>query len=290
MGSIFQLTDIDSGREFYDPIPGNVVIEYTETGLSQLVHVEADSVAFEAAISVRSIFLTLQERLYGQPADCFQAQEISGVEKYMTERVKMRPIILNMESHLCKVIETTMINASCFQDSVQRDMHWITCLSLVHSQESSENFTGNRLRQHDFIKMVENLEWYMHGQIVELYGEENYPVGFLNDIKIHFRHYDNFDEAVLKWEKRKKRINWDNLFIIGDSRNEDYEVIQRFDRLPYKNKVIFSLIPYPEFKSFFYVKAFKKKWGVMTDFKNQFLKRRYLDDFDYIAFLNGMLY
>ena len=143
------------------------------------------------------------------------------------------------------------------------------------------------IEQHDFVKMVENLEWYMNSQIVELYGDEDYPTGLLNDIKIHFKHYDSFDQAVSKWEKRKKRINWDNLFIIGTSYNGDYGVIQRFDKLPYKNKVIFSPVRYPEFKSVYYVKAFKEKWGVTTDFKNQFLMRRYLDDFDYVAFLNG---
>lgn len=142
------------------------------------------------------------------------------------------------------------------------------------------------IEQHDFIKMIENLEWYMNEPIVELHGEEDYPVGLLNDIKIYFRHYDSFDEAVSKWEERKKRIHWDNLFIVGDSWDGDYEVIQQFDRLPYKNKVIFSPVPYPEFKSVYYVEAFKEKWGVTTDFKNQFLKRRYLDDFDYVSFLN----
>ena len=139
----------------------------------------------------------------------------------------------------------------------------------------------------DFVKMMENLEWYMNGQIIEVTDkEEDYPVGMLHDIKIYFRHYDSFDEAVSKWEERKKRIRWNNLFIVGSCWNGDYEVIQRFEQLPYKNKVIFSPIPYPEFQSVYYVKKFKRRWGVMTDFKDQFLKRRYLDDFDYVAFLN----
>ena len=139
----------------------------------------------------------------------------------------------------------------------------------------------------DFVKMMENLEWYMNGQIIEVTDkEEDYPVGMLHDIKIYFRHYDSFEEAVSKWEERKKRIRWNNLFIVGSCWNGDYEVIQRFEQLPYKNKVIFSPIPYPEFQSVYYVKKFKRRWGVMTDFKDQFLKRRYLDDFDYVAFLN----
>ena len=54
------------------------------------------------------------------------------------------------------------------------------------------------------------------------------------------------------------------------------------------NKVIFTHIPYPEFKSAFYIKGFEKEQGVkvLIYFKKQFFIRRYLDDFDYISFLN----
>ena len=39
------------------------------------------------------------------------------------------------------------------------------------------------------------------------------------------------------------------------------------------------------------MKRFKEKGelGIITDFKNQLLKRRYLDDFDYVEFLNHMV-
>lgn len=141
--------------------------------------------------------------------------------------------------------------------------------------------------EEDFIKMVENLKWYMDGQLVELVGEEGYPLGQLNDIKIRFIHYRTFSDAALKWEERKKRINWDNLFIVGVSCDGDLDIIRRFERLPYKNKVIFSPIEYPGFESVYCIK-FKERWGTMTEFKRQVLKRRYLDEFDYVTFLNGV--
>lgn len=143
----------------------------------------------------------------------------------------------------------------------------------------------------DYVKLLENLEWYMD-QNIEKYEDErfDYPTGMLGDIEIRFNHYKTFEEAVEKWEARKKRINWNNLFIIGiDGDNCTYESMCRFDALPYKNKVIFTHKPYPEIKSAFYIKGFEKESGVgvLLYFKKQFLIRRYLDDFDYISFLNG---
>ena len=143
----------------------------------------------------------------------------------------------------------------------------------------------------DYVKMLENLQWYMEQQILPY--EDNrfeFPTGKLADIEIRFNHYNTFDEAVAKWEERKKRIDWDNLFILGiDGDNCSYKTMQRFDQLPYKNKVIFTHIPYPEIESSYYIPGFENEEGVgvLLDFKKQFLVRRYLDDFDYVSFLNG---
>ncbi len=142
----------------------------------------------------------------------------------------------------------------------------------------------------DYVKMLENFRWYLDQQIIPCEDSRfDFPTGMLGDIEIRFNHYNSIDEAINKWNERKKRINWDNLFIIGiDGDNCSYESIKRFDELPYKNKVIFTHIPYPEIKSAYYIKGFEKEngIGVLINFKNQFLIRRYLDDFDYVSFLN----
>lgn len=143
----------------------------------------------------------------------------------------------------------------------------------------------------DYVKMLENIHWYMEQPILPY--EDNrfeFPTGMLGDIEIRFNHYKTFDEAVAKWEERKQRINWDNLFVLGiDGDNCSYETMRRFDMLPYENKVIFTHIPYPEIKSSYYIPGFEREEGVgvLLYFKKQFLVRRYLDDFDYVSFLNG---
>lgn len=59
----------------------------------------------------------------------------------------------------------------------------------------------------DFVKMVENLEWYMQQPIMPYEDSRfDYPTGMLGDIEIRFNHYKTFEEAVSKWEERKKGL------------------------------------------------------------------------------------
>lgn len=142
----------------------------------------------------------------------------------------------------------------------------------------------------DFVKMVENLEWYMSQEIAELEGEsDRCPVGLLGDITIYFVHYDTFSEGVSKWEERKRRINRNNMFIVGMGTDTcTRETLARFERLPYPDKVIFTHKTYPEFKSSFHIKGYEQKGGLccLPVYKKQLLKRRPVDDFDYVTFLN----
>jgi uncharacterized protein (DUF1919 family) len=59
------------------------------------------------------------------------------------------------------------------------------------------------------------------------------------------------DEVVCrqKWERRIKRINWDNLFIKfrEDPWDVREEYLAEFDRLSYEYKIGFTLNDYPEF-------------------------------------------
>ena len=144
----------------------------------------------------------------------------------------------------------------------------------------------------DFIKFCENLEYYINCEIKPV--EQNkfdYPVAQIDDILLYCMHYDSFEEVKEKWEERKKRINYDNLFFIMSERDGcTIEDIINFDNLPYKNKVIFVHEPMPDIKSAYYipntetVENGKNCVVPLSEFKDD--KKRYIDDFDYISFLN----
>lgn len=143
----------------------------------------------------------------------------------------------------------------------------------------------------DYVRFLENLPWYLEQPVVPCEDDRfDFPCGMVGDVEIRFNHYKTFDEAKAKWEERKQRIDWNNLFIIGiDGDNCTYESICRFDALPFRNKVIFTHKPYPEIASAHYLPGFEDEGGirVATDTKNQFFIRRYIDQIDYVSFLNG---
>lgn len=91
----------------------------------------------------------------------------------------------------------------------------------------------------DFIKFVQNLSNYLSLELIEIFGYK-YPVGKLGDIKIHFLHYDSFYDAKMKWDERKKRVNFSNIFVImSDRDNYSDSLFSEFKKIKYK-KILFS--------------------------------------------------
>jgi uncharacterized protein (DUF1919 family) len=58
------------------------------------------------------------------------------------------------------------------------------------------------------------------------------------NIELCFSHYTSYESAVADWEKRKKRINWNNIFVTMYT--ENYEIVEEFDKLDYEKKVCFT--------------------------------------------------
>lgn len=142
----------------------------------------------------------------------------------------------------------------------------------------------------DFLKFVKRLDYYLAIDLQDITGNNLYPIGKLDDIEIHFLHYNTFTEAKKKWNQRRIRVNKQNLFIMMTDRDGcTLADIMEFDSLPYSNKVIFTHKPYPSIKSAVYIHGFEKcdQVGILSDWKSSFIMRRYLDDFDYVSFLNN---
>lgn len=66
----------------------------------------------------------------------------------------------------------------------------------------------------DFVKFVHNLREYLSYDLRFVTGIDPTPTAWCGDILIHFNHYATESEARAKWEERKRRVNYDNLFII----------------------------------------------------------------------------
>ena len=147
----------------------------------------------------------------------------------------------------------------------------------------------------DFILFVNHLKEYLEADLTEcLDHDKNYPVGELsyNDqkIKIYFMHYKTFREAKSKWETRKRRINFSNIYIIQTVVGEvTQEFLKKFESLPYKNKLLITknnnfqsecIVTHPIFQKSDY------RPGEILEYKSWFSCKRHMDDIGYVDFLN----
>ncbi len=137
----------------------------------------------------------------------------------------------------------------------------------------------------DYIRMLENFSPNLFNAIYFISQQESkhigelkereylgleYPIGVIGEgIEIHFLHYKSENEAREKWEERIKRINYNKLlFKFSDSELCSDELIQRFEALPYRNKICFTAKPFPHFKSNIYLPYFKNTTMVRDEWKH----------------------
>lgn len=152
--------------------------------------------------------------------------------------------------------------------------------------------TINLFFYHDhFLRFCENLDYYLQQDLViceepQHEPQSEYPVCLLGDLELHFLHYSSFADAKQKWDSRVKRINKDNLFLMLTCYDSaDHEFLERFDRLPYKNKVAFTEREFPEYSSAFCISGYEEGLGVLTLFDGLNGKRK-IDQFDYVGWFN----
>lgn len=93
----------------------------------------------------------------------------------------------------------------------------------------------------DFQKLIKNLKSYMQEEIqVYINEKDGYPIGIINDIEVHFLHYETCEEAKAAWEKRKLRIDYDKILILSTDRDGfDKKLFEEWKKVPYA-KVLFT--------------------------------------------------
>lgn len=142
-----------------------------------------------------------------------------------------------------------------------------------------------------FLRFCENLDYYLKQELTvcdnpQHKPEKEYPVCNLGDLELHFLHYSSLDEAKEKWTSRAKRIDKNNLFVMMSCFDaNDHTFLERFDKLPYKNKVIFTEKEFPEYASSFCIPGYEDGLGVLSLFDGLNGKRK-IDRFDYVKWFN----
>lgn len=90
----------------------------------------------------------------------------------------------------------------------------------------------------DFVKFVQNLEYYLNQELKMKTGTE-VVTGVLDDIELYFLHYHTNEEAYEKWNERKQRINMNKIFVIQTDRDGfDDNTFEEFKKIKYSKALI----------------------------------------------------
>lgn len=128
--------------------------------------------------------------------------------------------------------------------SIISDNCWggIVCHTL--GIECLSPFKNMFVEEEDYIKLLRELKWYMEQPLMfDCFGKDRhkpvtYPIMTLGDIRIHCNHEKDPEAAIENWDRRRKKINYNNLFV--EMYTERQDIIEKFLKLDeYKKKVCF---------------------------------------------------
>ncbi len=146
------------------------------------------------------------------------------------------------------------------------------------------------MSQDDFIKVIKKPLYYLNGDLSFVSTNKGFPVAKIYDITINFNHDSVQEEAAEKWYRRRKRIRWDNLFVIL----YEEEPLSKKDILALSEiqcKRLVVLTSYKTHTDLPYVKYIKRHYGRPNE--KHFLDRDYFNvqtfekHFNFVAWLNG---
>jgi uncharacterized protein (DUF1919 family) len=149
-----------------------------------------------------------------------------------------------------KALVTPNVNLEKYME-LKKNVPTIFCMNCwgaaTYSQlglEFASPFITTSVSDNDFLRFLHRPKWYME-QSLKLsrmaYNENiniEFPICMWGNIELCFSHYTSYESAVADWEKRKKRINWNNIFVTMYTENQ--EIAEEFDKLDYEKKVCFT--------------------------------------------------
>lgn len=145
----------------------------------------------------------------------------------------------------------------------------------------------------DFLTAMEHFDEFIATPLTEdTNSEKPYPVGIgIHGVKVHFMHYPDFISAIEKWEERKQRIDRHNMAIMLTNLNTDAQrmplTVQRFNALPFKNKLIITgvKIAAPNVVT---LKGYGQVQHKGIYATSRITGQRYIDQFDYVGYINHL--
>lgn len=210
---------------------------------------------------------------------------MANLFKWMTRKLQtlvnrvMRKRLNQKDKQRLKTAGVTLISSNCNGCWMLHD------LGLRYNSP----FVNLYIPAADYIKLLQDLPRYMEKELTFVHGLADYPVALLDDVHLYCVHYANEQDVRTQWERRKKRMDFNNVFVLFTDRDGcTKEHLNAFDALPFANKVVFTHQEYKDIASAVYVPGFEEQGyvGELHRFSG-WSGRRYYDRLDYTAWFNG---
>ena len=135
----------------------------------------------------------------------------------------------------------------------------------------------------DYLRFISNLKYYLslEIQIIPMQKSKRFndilaaqstecPVGVIDDVEVIFLHYKDPTVAKEKWEKRKARVNYDNLIIKFSNMNGcTRDMLEKFDKMTFcdysAKKIMFINKPDNTLKSSVYYPGYEEDEQISND-------------------------
>ena len=150
-----------------------------------------------------------------------------------------------------------------------------------------------------FLTFMNDLPFFLNCEIEQVFEEGiQYPIGRMRHgdsvVILYFMHYDSFQTAVEKWRVRASRVDLSNVYVIldypgtNDTPETQNRVREKFDRLPFEKKAMLTNTSGVDGSNVFPFGFYDRDLmpGKILQRKNNRTVKRYIDDFDYVSFLN----
>lgn len=178
--------------------------------------------------------------------------EFSIVERIISNiKIKLNPYLGAFRKKKLNNLDFTIISNNCWGG---------VCYEYFHLPKKTPT-AGLYFYPDDYIKFVSNLRHYLsieiemitskeskyYKQMLER-GEENIPVGKIDDVEIVFLHYKDPVVAKDKWERRRKKVNWNNMILKFSYMNGcTDEHVREFEKIKGVKKFVLVPHEFPEY-------------------------------------------
>ncbi len=184
--------------------------------------------------------------------------------------------------------DITLISSDCTGGVIMHDLKQRFNSPTVNMFFSSD----------DFIKFLKNINYYLDCTMKDITcADDKWPVAKLGDITLQLVHYRSVSEAQEAWNRRRKRIVWDNIFVIMNDRNGCTEDnLKEFEKINFRKAFLTCNKAWVEkYKCAYYISKSEVngenagKVRTITGYIPKWGFHRLVDEFDYVSFLNGEL-